>query len=149
MAKDVPPSRTAPQFVVRLPDEEFRERIAEAAKANNRSMNAEIVDRLSRTFSGDDTAKLARTNTVLLRTLADFVLLRHRHPEVMAAMEDPVLRMASAVKETQDDAEIMKNARPGFLGYIEGLTDALNRANALMGSGWAGRKGAEKPTNET
>lgn len=50
MSKESPPSRTAPQFVVRLPDEQFRDRIAEAAKANNRSMNAEIVARLQASF---------------------------------------------------------------------------------------------------
>ncbi|WP_028310992.1 Arc family DNA-binding protein [Derxia gummosa] len=44
-----PPSRTAEQFVVRFPDG-MRDRIAEAAKANNRSMNAEIVARLEASF---------------------------------------------------------------------------------------------------
>lgn len=51
MSKPLPPSRTAPQFVVRFPDESMRDRIAEAAKANNRSMNAEIVARLEQSFS--------------------------------------------------------------------------------------------------
>jgi len=50
MSQALPPSRTAPQFVVRMPDEHFRDRIAEAAKANNRSMNAEIVARLQASF---------------------------------------------------------------------------------------------------
>jgi hypothetical protein len=50
MSKTAPPSRTAPQFVVRLPDEVFRDQIAEAAKTNNRSMNAEIVARLQASF---------------------------------------------------------------------------------------------------
>jgi hypothetical protein len=44
------PSRTADQFVVRLPDG-MRDRIAESAKANKRSMNAEIVARLQESFS--------------------------------------------------------------------------------------------------
>lgn len=43
MSKSLPPSRTAPQFVVRFPDEELRSRIKQEAEANNRSMNAEIV----------------------------------------------------------------------------------------------------------
>lgn len=42
---DLPPSRTAEQFVVRFPDG-MRDKIAELAKKNNRSMNAEIVQRL-------------------------------------------------------------------------------------------------------
>lgn len=49
MSKDAPPSRTADQFVVRLP-EGMRDRIAEAAKLNGRSMNSEIVARLSFSF---------------------------------------------------------------------------------------------------
>ncbi|WP_308219099.1 Arc family DNA-binding protein [Kerstersia gyiorum] len=51
MSKPLPPSRTAPQFVVRFPDESMRDRIAEAAKANNRSMNAEIIARLEHSFN--------------------------------------------------------------------------------------------------
>lgn len=49
MSKELPPSRTAEQFVVRFPDG-MRDRIAEAAKAANRSMNAEIVARLEQSF---------------------------------------------------------------------------------------------------
>nr|WP_279610568.1 Arc family DNA-binding protein [Burkholderia gladioli] len=45
-----PPSRTADQFVVRLPDG-MRDRIADMAKRSNRSMNAEIVARLDASFS--------------------------------------------------------------------------------------------------
>jgi hypothetical protein len=39
----------ADKFIVRLP-EGMRDRISEAAKANSRSMNAEIVARLQHTF---------------------------------------------------------------------------------------------------
>jgi len=38
----LPPSRTQDQFVLRLPDG-LRDRIADVAKSNNRSMNSEIV----------------------------------------------------------------------------------------------------------
>jgi hypothetical protein len=44
------PSDKADKFVVRFP-EGMRDQIAEAAKANNRSMNAEIVSRLQGSFS--------------------------------------------------------------------------------------------------
>jgi|GEM_PF-2220727 len=49
--KQIPPSRLADQFVVRFP-EGMRDKIAEAAKANNRSMNAEIVARLESSSTG-------------------------------------------------------------------------------------------------
>lgn len=43
------PSRLAEQFVVRFPDG-MRDRLKEAAHANGRSMNAEIIARLQKTF---------------------------------------------------------------------------------------------------
>jgi len=53
-SKPLPPSRTAPQFVIRFPDEGMRDRIAEAAKKNGRSMNAEIVSRLEESLDLDE-----------------------------------------------------------------------------------------------
>ena len=50
MKKTPPPSRTAPQFVIRFPDEEMRDRIREEAEKNNRSMNAEIIARLGQSL---------------------------------------------------------------------------------------------------
>lgn len=44
-----PPSRSADQFVLRLP-EGMRQRIADEAKLNGRSMNAELVSRLQASF---------------------------------------------------------------------------------------------------
>lgn len=49
MTKDLPPSRTAEQFVVRFPDG-MRDQISAAAKASGRSMNAEIIARLQESF---------------------------------------------------------------------------------------------------
>lgn len=43
-------NRDSDKYIVRFP-EGMRDRIAEAAKANNRSMNAEIVARLESTFA--------------------------------------------------------------------------------------------------
>lgn len=43
------PSRHLDRIMVRLPDG-MRDRLKEAANANNRSMNAEVVARLERTF---------------------------------------------------------------------------------------------------
>lgn len=45
-----PPSQSQDKFIVRLPDG-MRERIKAAADLNRRSMNAEIVDRLEKSFS--------------------------------------------------------------------------------------------------
>lgn len=43
-------TRESDKFMLRLPDG-VRDRIAEAAKANNRSMNAELVSRIDRSFA--------------------------------------------------------------------------------------------------
>ncbi len=48
---NAPPSRTADKFIVRLP-EGMRERLAEAAKANDRSMTAEVVSALEAWLRG-------------------------------------------------------------------------------------------------
>jgi len=45
-------SRTADKFVVRLPDG-MRERVAEVAKENHRSMNSEIISRLEQSLLAD------------------------------------------------------------------------------------------------
>lgn len=45
-------SREDPQLRIRLPIE-LKEKVEEAARANNRSMNAEIVQRLEGSFFGD------------------------------------------------------------------------------------------------
>lgn len=50
MSKELPPSRTADQFVARFPDG-LRDKIAVVAKENGRSMNAEIVARLQESFN--------------------------------------------------------------------------------------------------
>lgn len=43
MSKSLPPSRTAPQFVVRFPSDDMRNRIKLLADQGKRSMNAQIV----------------------------------------------------------------------------------------------------------
>jgi hypothetical protein len=47
------PGRGSPQFIVRYPDEEMRAKIARLAKKNNRSINAEIIDRLQKSMIDD------------------------------------------------------------------------------------------------
>lgn len=62
-----PPPRTAQvadKYIVRFPDG-MRDRIAEAAKANNRSMNAEIVARLEQTLAGNHGAASAGASLLI------------------------------------------------------------------------------------
>lgn len=50
MSKKPYPSQVQDRYIVRFPDG-MRDRLAEAARANGRSMNAEIVARLEQTFA--------------------------------------------------------------------------------------------------
>lgn len=59
--------RDSEKFNLRLPDG-MRERIAQAAKANNRSMNSEIVARLEASFSEGGIDELARELIDALRS---------------------------------------------------------------------------------
>lgn len=48
--KQLAPSDAADKFMLRMPDG-MRDRISEAAKKNNRSMNSEMIARLEQTLS--------------------------------------------------------------------------------------------------
>jgi hypothetical protein len=125
---------------------ELKERLEVAAKAAGRSMNAEIVARLSNSFQSDPIDTLARGNTVLLRTLADFVVLRHKHPEVMAHMEKTMVKMALAVKGEDDDTKLTGAADPWMEEYVLGLVDSVNKATEVLGPGWAKDVSSAKPS---
>lgn len=62
----LPPSRTADQFVVRLPAG-MRDIISEAAKLSGRSMNAEIVARLERSLypASDEESAMTAIRTLM------------------------------------------------------------------------------------
>lgn len=74
MSKELPPSRTADQYVVRFPDG-MRDRIAEVAKTNGRSMNSEIVSRIWESFEGSP--ELERLREMLATQAQEIVTLRH------------------------------------------------------------------------
>lgn len=64
-----PPSRSADQFVVRLP-EGLRDTLKTRAASNNRSMNAEIVAILGAAI-GDESSLSAASVETLLKAVAD------------------------------------------------------------------------------
>lgn len=83
------PSDRADKFVVRFP-EGMRERIAEAAKANNRSMNAEIVARLEKSFSASYIAA-----PTLLRSINQHGEVTSRDSKALVAELASLIRQAS------------------------------------------------------
>lgn len=124
------------RITLRLP-KDLHAALDRAADGSSKSLNAEIVERLSRTLEGDDAVKLMRSNTVLLRALADFVVLRHEHPDAMGPMEGAMIRLARAVKETRDDENVFEASAPSFHDYAIELTAAVERVTEILGPGWA------------
>lgn len=118
MSKELPPSRTAEQFVVRFP-EGMRDRISEAAKANNRSMNAEIVVRLQQSFeTRNDTEwqlRVAiRTNAVCLQTV-------WHHMELLRANIDRL---------NHEVGQMAEKAPPDLLAQLKESEAELNQLHA-------------------
>ncbi|OXS89933.1 hypothetical protein B7H01_19870 [Pandoraea apista] len=92
------PSRTADQFVVRFPDG-MRDRIASAAKDSGRSMNAEIVARLEKSFQRDTDELSPIAQEKLDRLAAQNEELRNRLDEVFAQVIKTLRIDANAVGE--------------------------------------------------
>lgn len=102
MSKDLPPSRTAEQFVVRFPDG-MRDKIADAAKANSRSMNAEIVARLQSSLESNDSS-LAPVLARLERSLSDAELAY----QAMAGMTSLLAKLYLLASDRMPDDSPMK-----------------------------------------
>ncbi|OKL45451.1 Arc family DNA-binding protein [Pseudovibrio exalbescens] len=98
------------QFVVRLPDG-MRDKIALAAKENNRSMNAEIVARLEMTFVAPTISRLKWLLETMERVLGNskFSLSRlaeaigeetpYRLERVFSGAEEPTFRLLDSIAE--------------------------------------------------
>lgn len=120
-----PPSRTAEQFMVRFPDG-MRDRIAEAAKANNRSMNSEIVARLGASFASAPETSASIQATLFDEKAADFATRLAAVEKLMPAMalleklqpvmawaekNKPLLATLEKIKPAQELAEKIKAAQ--------------------------------------
>jgi hypothetical protein len=75
------PSQTQDKFIVRLPDG-MRDQISAAAKANNRTMTAEIVSRLERTFREERLSavegKIEEATDLAVDAVADAIIAKER-----------------------------------------------------------------------
>lgn len=107
-----PPSRTADQFVVRLPDG-MRDKIAEAAKANGRSMNAEIVARLG---AAEGMSPLQALDAIVLMTqdrarmelqikhlYLELALLSHYFLECLSQFPTNAIKPSSALEKKMEE----------------------------------------------
>ncbi len=111
-------SRDKNKYVVRFPDG-LRDRIAEMAKANNRSTNAEIVARLEASLNGeieptamaglmDKLAPLMNLRDDLQRALADQEILKLKFEEANQQAVDQVAEL----RREMNDIDKRTN-RPG------------------------------------
>lgn len=115
--KSPPPSDTANKFMLRLPDG-MRERLKEVAKKSGRSMNAEIVQRLGRTFDNesDDRLKLDLPPDSWNALLYD----AHAHGQ---GMEERALQILSGAYD-QNVAPVLEKLQTTFSEKID-LEDKL------------------------
>ncbi|WP_162588343.1 Arc family DNA-binding protein [Variovorax sp. RA8] len=110
------------KYIVRFP-EGMRDRIAEAAKANNRSMNAEILQRLEDSFGEGGSAALALSVAQLQAQAIERQFVTQRYQAaLLAALE--LLRFARSrareaevqiLNEPQEDAYIRLSAMASSL----------------------------------
>jgi|GEM_PF-1277661 len=103
MAKTEFPSQGLDKFVVRLP-EGMRERIAEAAKTNNRSMNSQVVAMLEEASSFEEER---RRMQVAIDTIADALNASHR----MLSLTGFYLRNCAArvPRDSEETRQVMEN----------------------------------------
>lgn len=87
-------SRTADKFVVRLPDG-MRDRVADVARQNHRSMNSEIIDRLEQSLLAEELkAELTRAYRVIDRLLQN-----------VAPTQDDILEVLHLVRKQTPTAQ--------------------------------------------
>lgn len=93
------PSRGSDQFNLRLP-EGMRDRLRDAAEANGRSMNAEIVERLLLSFSIDELNKQSRNVEEEAALKASYALARAEMQstrDLMRTVSDRLSRIEAAM----------------------------------------------------
>lgn len=103
MATDKPsyPSDAADKFIVRFPPG-MRERIADAARLNNRSMNAEVVARIAATFEMDDNHLYPVEGDGIVKRLVEDNGFRDMMVEAMHSyLDDPEHRAAFVAQMIQ------------------------------------------------
>lgn len=144
------PSETQERFIVRFPDG-MRDRIKEAADANNRSMNAEIVARIEGSFSGLEAAK--ESIPLVIKVLEDKLtqaamdsLTYRRQTDTLAHLVMTLLKMQEAGNRPtkEENAKIWEIAergcqgaefhKQGFQPYLDTLLEVGTQADLAIQS---------------
>ncbi|GAB2731665.1 Arc family DNA-binding protein [Comamonas sediminis] len=129
---------------LRVPPDLHKE-IHEAADRAGRSFNAELIERLSRSFRDDQTIELAKSNMATLRMLSSFMSLHLDRPDMVEPMAGAMKKMAEAVLKSKESDNTMLVVAPLMDEYADGLRRVVEKANEVFGPGWAKKfKAAEK-----
>lgn len=133
--KPLPPSQTADKYIVRLP-EGMRDRIAEEAKANSRTMNAEVVARLQASFDAATSADGAVAQELAdsrAQTITAMVFLQASLCETVtalyAALPGKDQRDRNFKEADRLASSLLVGAKPG--DYLLSRPDMLHANRAL------------------
>ena len=134
MSKDLPPSRTAEQFVARLPDG-MRDRIKSMADEHGRSMNSQIVHMLQSYFDR------MQEQTSLLQEMTE----KTERSNISIGMKDPVDR-AAVLKVLLLEELMLLRRRVHELGGPDAVIELDNSeiARRVEGSAFKGTNEEQK-----
>lgn len=137
MEKDKYPSEEADRFMVRMPDG-MRARLAEEARKNGRSMNAEVVGRLQASFEQvrapvtEMEVAAYKSHALALSTQA--MAMQHQLVDMMAKLPGLASSNPSAAKATREQIAAV-NAK---IREIDQMTNELSAKAAQVSGGKAG-----------
>lgn len=121
------------RITLRIPKDLHRS-LSDSAERSSKSLNAEIVGRLTETFRNAGATSLSPRGGVVLQALAGFVVLRHSYPDVMASMEESMVNMANAVKDAHGDIGRLEETKPWLDKYVAQLTEVVKNVNNELDS---------------
>lgn len=123
------PSETQERFIVRFPDG-MRDRIADEAKANGRSMNAEIVHRLQASFDSINQSRISEGAEGVVRALGvdpDTPEHQMKKEEISAYIAEEVKRQTRETIASLVEIAAVAKERPELIDQITKIESFVKR----------------------
>jgi len=137
MPKQPAPSDLADKFMLRMPDG-MRDRIANAAKANGRSMNSEIVARLEGSFENEELMPRAtKALDELQKDIAEGFEEQKQMLEFFRFQMAGFRAVVDAIAETDGTLD------PSLFALIKRMADEKPQSSGTGGPGGLGRFGSK------
>lgn len=141
---ETPEQKRSPQrgdkYILRLP-EGLRDRVADAAKAANRSMNAEFVKRIEESFDGpaedsDQQVEIAATLEGFRGVIKEIATREYERDDAVRAMGGDLQRICKEVLPLIEDHVLLTGflkmlAEVGTAMQVGDLTDAQGQLRAI------------------